>query len=409
METLTIDRLGHLGDGVADTPVGPVFVPGALPGETVRGAVVAGRMPGATLGETSAARVAPVCPHFGTCGGCVMQHASGSLMAAWKADLVVAALAARGLEAHVRTVITSPPGARRRVVLAGRRTRKGVLVGFHGRADDTLVPIETCPVADPTIAAALPLCAEIVGLVASRKGEVRLSVTVSAAGLDIDIGGAKPLDGPLRVQLSALAARGDLARLSCAGEPVVTRRPPVHRMGRARVVPPPGGFLQATAEGEAALVAAVKEAVGGARRVVDLFAGSGTFALPLAEQASVHGVEGDGAALAALAAGWRAAAPEGLKPVTTERRDLFHNPLRAEALKPYDAAVIDPPRAGAEAQTVQLATAPLGRIAAVSCNPATFARDARVLVNAGWRLVWVQPIDQFLWSPHVELAALFER
>jgi 23S rRNA (uracil1939-C5)-methyltransferase len=180
-------------------------------------------------------------------------------------------------------------------------------------------------------------------------------------------------------------------------------------MGSARVVPPPGGFLQATPAGEAALVAAVAEAVGAARRVADLFAGSGTFTLPLSANASVHAVEAEGAALEALAAGWRAAAPLGLRPVTTEQRDLFQRPLRAAELKGFDAVVFDPPRAGAEAQARHLADAPLARLAAVSCNPATFARDARVLVDGGWRLGWVQPVDQFLWSPHVELVAAFTR
>lgn len=409
METLTIDRLGHLGDGLADTPSGPVFVPFALPGETVRGTIAAGRMADATLIEPSAERVTPPCPHFGICGGCAMQHASDTLNAAWKRDLVIAALSARGLTADVRPVLTSPPGSRRRVVVAGRRTRKGVLVGFHGRGEGAVVPIETCPVADPAIVAALPLCADLVGLVASRKGEVRLSLTVSAAGLDVDVAAPKPLDGPLRATLSALAARGDWARLSYGAEPVVTRRPPVHSMGAAAVVPPPGGFLQATTAGEAALVAAVAEAVGNARRVVDLFAGSGALTLPLAARAAVHAVEFDAAALAALSAGWRAAAPTGLRPVTTETRDLFQRPLRPEEFKDFDAVVFDPPRAGAEAQARHLAEAPVARLAAVSCNPATFARDARLLVDGGWRLGWVQPVDQFLWSPHVELVASFTR
>lgn len=409
METLIIDRLGHLGDGIADLPGGAVFVPFALPGETVVGPVEGGRMTTPSVREASAARVQPACPHFGVCGGCATQHAGEALNAVWKRDLVVAALASRGLQAEVRPVLTSPPGSRRRVVLAGRRTRKGVLVGFHGRADDAVVPIDTCTVADARIVAALPLYAELVGLTASRKGEVRLSVTVSAAGLDLDLAAPKPLDGPLRATLSALAARGDLARLSYGGETVVTRRPPLQPMGAAQVLPPPGGFLQATPQGEAALVAAVAEAVGDARRVADLFAGSGTFSLPLAAHATVHAVEADGAALAALAAGWRAAAPRGLRPVTTETRDLFQRPLREAELKGYDTVVFDPPRAGAEAQASRLAGAAVARIAAVSCNPATFARDARLLVDGGWRLRWVQPVDQFRWAPHVEVVAAFAR
>jgi 23S rRNA (uracil1939-C5)-methyltransferase len=336
-----------------------------------------------------------------------MQHAADPFIARWKRDLIATALAARGLSADIRETVTSPPGSRRRVVLAGRRTRKGVLVGFHGRADNAVVPVTACAVADPRIVAALPTCGRLVEMLASRKGEVRLSVTVSAAGLDVAVEGGKPLDGPVRAALGQFAGQEGLARLSVGGETVAMRRPPEQAMGRARVVPPPGGFLQATPEGEAALVAAVTEAVGPARRAADLFAGSGTFALPLAERTAVHAVESDAAALAALDAGWRRA--EGLKPVTTERRDLFQRPLLAAEFKGFDAAVFDPPRAGAEAQAAALAKAPLGRLAAVSCNPATFARDARLLADGGWRIDWVLPVDQFRWSPHVELVAAFRR
>ena len=236
---------------------------------------------------------------------------------------------------------------------------------------------------------------------------LRLTVTSGPAGLDVDAAGGRALDAGLRSELAAAAEAGDLARLSWGGEPVALRRQPVQAMGRAQVVPPPGAFLQATAEGEAVLVAAVREASAGARRVADLFAGCGTFALPLAETAEVRAVEGDGAMLTALAAGWRQAA--GLRRVTTEVRDLFRRPLLAPELAGLDAVVIDPPRAGAEAQSRVLAGSGVPRIAAVSCDPASFARDARLLVEGGYRLDWVQPVDQFRWSGHVELAAQFSR
>lgn len=407
MQMLTVTRLGHLGDGIAETSGGPVFVPFALPGETVTGEVAGGRMAAPRIEAASPDRAEPVCPHVGACGGCALQHARDDFVAAWKRDLIAAALAARGLSAEIRPTVTSPPGTRRRVTFAARRTRSGAIAGFHGRADSTLIAIGSCAVADPRIVAALPLCAEIAGLAGSRKGELRLALTVSEAGLDLDVAAPKPLDGPLRAALAGLAARFGLARLSYGGETVAMARPPAQPMGRAQVVPPPGGFLQATPEGEAALVAAVREAVGPARRVADLFAGCGTFALPLAETAAVHAVEADAAALAALDAGWRRAA--GLRTVTTEARDLFRRPLRPEEFRGIEAAVLDPPRAGAEAQSRLLAQAPVARLAAVSCNPATFARDARILVDGGFRLEWVQPVDQFRWSPHVELAAAFSR
>ena len=185
------------------------------------------------------------------------------------------------------------------------------------------------------------------------------------------------------------------------------RRPPWQGMGRARVAPPPGAFLQATAEGEAALVAAVRGLVGDAARVADLFAGCGTFALPLAERAEVLAVEGEAAMLAALDAGWRKA--EGLKRIRVEARDLFRRPLQPAELDRFDAVTIDPPRAGAEAQVRELAASRVPRIAMVSCNPATFARDAEILVAGGYKLGEVRPVDQFRWSGHVELAAAFRR
>jgi 23S rRNA (uracil1939-C5)-methyltransferase len=407
LETYAVDHLGHRGDGVIETPDGPVYAPFTLPGETVRGRRAGDRLTGATVEAPSPHRVAPVCPHVGACGGCALQHADDGFLADWKTGLIATALAQRGLETEILPIAVSPPGARRRVALAGRRTRKGALVGFHGRADATLVPVSTCAVADPAIVAALPAFAELVGLTASRGGEARLTVTAASAGLDVLLEGQRPLDRALYASLAALADQADLARLTYGDEAIATRRPPVQTFGRARVAPPPGGFLQATRQGEAALVAAILDAVGDAPRVADLFAGWGTFALPLAERATVRAVEADAAALAALDAGWRMA--EGMRTVATEARDLFRRPLRAEELARADAVVIDPPRAGAAAQTAQIAASGVARVAAASCNPATFARDARTLVDAGFRLQWVRPVDQFRWSPHVELAAAFAR
>ena len=407
MEPLIISRLAHLGDGVADTPQGPVFAPFTLPGEAVTGRIDDGRLPEPQVLTPSPDRVAPVCPHFGVCGGCALQHASDGFLADWKTQMVAAALAARGLSAPLRLIAVSPPGTRRRVTFAGRRTRKTVVAGFHGRSDATLIAITACAVAHPAIVAALPVCAALVGLTASRSGEVRLSVTVTEGGLDIDLAGQKPLDGPLRALLAQAAAAADMARLSYGGETVAQRRPPHQRFGRALVAPPPGGFLQATREGEAALLAAVAEAVGDAATVADLFSGSGTFALPLAERAAVRAVEADAAALAALDAAWRAT--PGLRAVAVETRDLKARPLMAAELNRFDAVVFDPPRAGAAAQAAQIAGSAVSRVAAVSCNPATFARDARTLIDGGYRLDWVQPVDQFRWSPHVELVGAFTK
>lgn len=255
--------------------------------------------------------------------------------------------------------------------------------------------------------ALFPVLGEIVQIGASRKGEVTLTVTRAEGGADVAVSGAKPLDAALRLDLAGLVERAGLARLAWEGEVIALRVPPAQRFGAARVVPPPGAFLQATPEGEADLLAAVRDAVGPAHRLADLFAGCGTFALPLAERAEVHAVEGEAAMLTALDSGWRQAA--GLKRVTVETRDLFRRPLLADELRGFDAVVIDPPRAGAEAQMAELARSTVPVIAAVSCNPVSFARDARLLVQGGYRLDWVQAVDQFRWSPHVELAARFTK
>ena len=407
MERLRIDRLGHRGDGVVEAPEGPLFAPLTLPGETIRGRAASGRLTDAEILSPSASRVAPACPHFGRCGGCALQHASDEFLAGWKTDLVAAALRARGLAAEIRPIRVSPPASRRRVVLSARRVGGRALFGFHGRADDRIVPVETCPVAHPGIEAALPGLRAIAGLALRRRDELRLAVTWTEAGLDVALSRALPLDAALSARLGAEAEAADLTRLTVDGETLALRRPPALRFGRARLVPPPGAFLQATAEGEAALIEAAREAVGPARRAADLFAGCGTFALSLAPEMAVRAVEAQGSALAALAAATRGV--DGLKPVETERRDLFRAPLRPGELDRFDAVVFDPPRAGAAAQAEALAASAPSRIAAISCNPASFARDARTLVDGGFRLLWVQPVDQFRWSPHVELAAAFAR
>ncbi|MHA6347208.1 class I SAM-dependent RNA methyltransferase [Roseivivax sp. CAU 1761] len=403
-ETVIIERLGHQGDGIAP---GPLYVPGALPGEEVAGDRQGDTLPSPRILRASPDRVRPPCPHAGACGGCQLQHAAPAFTAAWKAEVVTRALAAHGLEAPQRPVLTSPERSRRRAAFSARRTRKGALAGFHARRSDAVVAVPECRVVHPDLAAALPLAEALAETGGSRKGALSVLLTRTETGLDAMVRGGKPADGPLRAGLADLARRFDLARLAWEGDETLTRRAPVVRFGGARVTPPPGAFLQATPEGERALQAAAREAADGAVRVVDLFAGCGTFALDLADRAAVHAVEGDGAMLAALDHGWRHAA--GLKRVTTETRDLFRAPLAAADLAGFEAAVIDPPRAGAAAQIAELAAAGIPRIAHLSCNPVTFARDCASLVDAGYRLDWVQVVDQFRWSAHVEIAAQLTR
>lgn len=400
---LTVERLGHLGDGIA----GGVFIPRSLPGEEVEGDLAGDRLENVRIVTPVADRVRPPCPHARTCGGCTMQHASDPLVARWKEGTVAGALAAQGLSAPIRPILTSPPRSRRRATLSARRTKGGALLGFHARASDTLIPIPQCQLLHQDVMATFPGLEALTQIGGSRTAALSLTVTCSLGGPDVVVSGGKPLDGTLRLDLARLAEAHGIARLTWEGETVALRSHPVQAMGPARVTPPPGAFLQATAHGEAALLAGVTEAVGEARRIADLFAGCGTFTLPLSQQAGVHAVEGEAPMLAALDRAWRAT--PGLHRVTTEPRDLFRRPLEPDELRPFDAVVIDPPRAGAEAQAATLAASRVAVIAMVSCNPATFARDARILTQGGYRLDWVQPVDQFRWSPHVELVSRFAR
>lgn len=401
---LTIQRLGHLGEGVAP---GPIFVPMTLPGEVVEGEVINDRMPTPRIITPSPTRVKPPCPHFKSCGGCRLQHAADPFVAKWKAEVVRKALSAQGLSAEINAIHTSPANTRRRATLSARRSKKGALVGFHARASDTIIEIPHCHLLHPDLIAAIPVLEHLTIAGGSRKGEIAFTVTRSMGGVDIAAKGGKPLDGPLRVALAAIVEQHNLARLNWNGEQVAERQPPVQNFGKAQVLPPAGAFLQATAAGEAALLQAVRKAVGPARQVADLFAGCGTFTLPLAETAEIHAVEGDSAMLEALDKGWRHAT--GLKRVTTEARDLFRRALLPDELKRFDAVVIDPPRAGAEAQMTELAGSAVNRIAAVSCNPVTFARDAKILTDAGFALDWIEIVDQFRWSSHIELVGAFSR
>ena len=402
---LTIDRLGHLGDGVAQGPDGAVFVPQMLPGEVVEGDLQGGKLLSPRIVTPSVNRVRPPCAHARICGGCLMQHAADPYVANWKQDIVKGALAGQGLSTLFRPIVTSPPRSRRRATLAARRTKGGVLLGFHARASDTLVAVPNCQLLHPDLIATFPALESLVKIGGSRSSEMTLTVTRSLAGPDVVVTGAKPADATLQMDLARLAEAQGFARLTWNGEMVALRAQPMQRFGRAMVAPPPGAFLQATAEGEAALLQAISLAIGSARKITDLFAGVGSFSLPLAERAEVHAVEGEAAMVAALDKAARGT--EGLRRVTVEVRDLFRRPLEPDEFKGVEAVVIDPPRAGAEAQTHALAGAKIPVIAAVSCNPVTFARDARILINAGYSLDWVQVVDQFRWSSHVELAARF--
>ncbi len=409
VERLVIDRLGHRGDGIADTPGGALYVPYVLPGETVEVERVPGhddRRHAVRIEVESAQRIAPICPHFGVCGGCALQHWDVAHYRAWKRSLVVTALAQAGLDVRVDELVDAHGAGRRRAVFHARRSHDILQVGFAAYRAHHVVPIDRCPILAPELAGAIEAAWALAEALRPQGKPLDIQVTASDEGLDVDVRGSGPLPPQMMARLAPLAQSHRLARLTRHGELIVQHAQPTLRIGRARVALPPGAFLQATAEGEAALARLVLEHAGGARSVADLFAGVGPFALRLAECARVHAVDSDAAAIAAVR---QAAAAPGLKPIETEVRDLFRRPLLAAELEKVDAVVFDPPRQGAQAQARALAQSKVPVVVAVSCNPATFARDAGLLVDGGYRLIAVTPIDQFRYSAHVEIVARFAR
>lgn len=405
--TLTIDRLGAQGDGVAETAAGPVYVPFTLPGERVNAAIAKGRGEMIALLDASPERVEPACRHFGVCGSCSLQHLKPAAYRAWKRGKLVEALHGKGIEVLVDDIVACEPGTRRRVVFSARRTERGMLLGYMKALSHEIVDIVENPIARPEIVAALPLLRELAGVICATPKPFRLAVTHTASGLDIAAAESGKLSGQERQAAVDFVVRSGIARLSIDGEIIVEPMKPVVMAGDVAVNPPPGAFLQAVESAEEAMAGLVCGHLAKSKRVLDLFAGIGTFALRLARAGEVHAVEGDGAALASLDRAARFG--ERLRKVTIERRDLFIRPLTFKELDAFDGLVFDPPRAGAEDQAKQIARSTVRRVAAVSCNPTTLARDLRILIDGGYVLKRVVPIDQFLWSPHLEAVALLEK
>ena len=406
--TLRIQRLGAQGDGIAEHEGRQVFVPHALPGETIEAEIEGTRARVLRILDAATDRAPARCSHYGECGGCTLQHLPADLYRTLKRDLVTNALSFEGIKATVDDVIVIPPATRRRAVFAAHRQSKQVVVGFHGKRSHHIIGIRDCAVLTPGLLALIPRLSQLAAIAAPPKDALTITATETLTGFDIALTGVpKTLSADDRAHLVQIAGALGLARLSLNGDLEMERVPPQLRVGNADVRPGPGGFLQATRESEAAMLALVQQAVGDARRIVDLFSGAGTFSLPLAATATIHAVESDELALAALHLMARKAT--GLKPVTIEKRDLFRRPLVRTELKRFDAAVIDPPRAGAEAQTRELAASDVKRVAMISCNATTFSRDLKIMLASGWRVTRITPVDQFLWSAHIEIVAALER
>ena len=411
-EHLTIDHVGQRGDGVAYAGGDTVFVPYTLGGETVEAGAVHGHPDRRTLiriDTASPERIEPFCPHFGACGGCAIQHWQPAPYQAWKRQIVVDTLAHARIACEVAPLIDAHGAGRRRMTVHARKGTHDVLkVGFTAAGSHDIIPIDHCPILDPGLTGALNAAwalAEPLGLANGKPLDIQ--VTAANNGLDVDVRGSGPLPTPLIALLSGIAEEHKLVRLTRHGELVLMRAPPMITMGTAQVVLPPGSFLQATRAGEEALAALVMQHCKRAKVIVDLFCGVGPFALRLATKSRVMAYDSDAGAILSL----QQAAKEtsGLKPLIAAERDLFRRPLVTQELRDVDCVVFDPPRQGAQAQAEKLAASKVPLVVAVSCNVQSFVRDAKILIDGGYTLDSVTPVDQFRHTPHVELVARFKR
>jgi 23S rRNA (uracil1939-C5)-methyltransferase len=411
VERLVIDHVGHRGDGVAFADGQTLFVPYALGGETVEAEPVADhpdRRRLSRIEHASPERIAPFCRYFGACGGCAIQHWQTEAYRAWKRRIVIDTLAHAHIECEVAELVDAHGAGRRRITVHARRGGDDELhVGFAAANSHAIVAIEDCPILDPALHGALDAARALAEVLKPAAKPLDIQFTAARDGLDVDVRGSGPLPSNMIAALSEVAERHRLARLTGHGELVLMRTPPTIAIGAAQVTLPPGSFLQATAAGEEALAALVGEHCRRAKHIADLFCGVGPFALRLAAKSRISAFDSDSGAVTALQKA--ATSTSGLKPIKAETRDLFRRPLMPQELRDYDAIVFDPPRQGAQAQVKQLALSKIPVVVAVSCNVATFARDALILIDGGYGIESVTPVDQFRHTPHVELVARFKR
>ena len=407
IEEVVIDHIGANGDGVAKTSRGAVYVPFTLPGEVANIAIKDNRGTVIALKKRSRERVAAVCRHYEDCGGCALQQWDDQPYQAWKKSLVESALAGREFQAKISSLIPCEKMSRRRMVLSARVTQKGQVVGFNRYQSHDVVAIEECPVSKPELVNSLGSIRAICAHLANYAKDMRVTVTLAENGLDVALEGCKINDEKLRQRLVGEALKQALIRLTVEGEIIIEKERPKLHFGSTSVELAAGGFLQATREAENYMADLVMEGLKKAKYAADLFSGAGTFTFRMAEKMKVHAVENDADALRSLERAYRQS--NGLKTVSYEKRDLFRRPLLARELAAFDGLVFDPPRAGAEEQVREIAKTNIPRIVAVSCNPVTLARDLSILVDGGYHIEKVVPIDQFLWSPHVESVALLNK
>ena len=406
-QRLVIERLGNRGEGVAQLGAQRVFVPYALPGETVVAQVDGDQAGLLEIIEASPQRIASICPHFGDCGGCAVQTLRSDAYADWKRGLVETALINAGLTQNVEPLVDAHGAGRRRVTFHARFESGKARVGFMAARSHRIVEIDHCPLLAPELDGALSAARALAEILATRGKPLDIAITATLSGLDVELRGAGPLDEPEIAALIAAADAQDLARLTNHGRLVALRRAPQIKIGDVTLTLPPGAFLQATQVGEEEIAVRVQKATKKAQSIADLFCGVGAFALRLAQRAKIKAYDSDAVAVEALRAA--AQATQGLRGLKGIERDLFARPLSASELNSFDAVVFDPPRAGAAAQAAEIARSDVPIVVAVSCHAQSFARDAGILLKGGYVIREITPLDQFRYAAHVEIVAVFER
>lgn len=410
MARVSIEKIGASGDGIALDNDSRVFVPYSVPGDILDVEIKGERGHIVNIIEDGAARRDPHCKHFGVCGGCSLQHLRDDVYANWKHERVVQALARHNIDASlIAPMISTPWKTRRRAVLTGHRVSGGVRLGFNQAKSSKIAILDECYVLHPTLMTAIPAIENLLGELGISRCDV--AVTLCEQGIDVSIDAPNQSypDALVLQNLAGTMQQASIIRIALNREIVLALETPIVSMSGFAVPVPPNAFLQASVEGEEALTALVVAGVGGAKKIADLFSGCGTFSLPLAKRSSVLAIDDDPVAIDALqnATSFAQRKGQSLKSLTAQMRNLFQTPLQPDELNDFDAVVFDPPRAGAEAQVTAITQSRVPKVIGVSCNPVTFARDAAMLIEGGYTLKQVTPVDQFNFSPHIELVGSF--
>lgn len=408
-----VDTIGAYGDGVVTVDAEKIFVPYTAPSDHIKLETRGQKGQLLELLNAGPDRMDPPCAYYGRCGGCAFQHVTRDFYVKWKKAQIVSALVAAGIsEAPIANMVEIDPATRHRAQFSVQRSGKDVQLGYFEKRSRNIIPIDNCLVLHPKLQAKLKALRALAGAVPREWASFSIAVTLYSNGLDVNFISSKRLSEPTPTGMQSLAkmmADVGVIRVSLGGEVLMAINQPVISFDGISVSPPPGAFLQASQMGQAALIGLVVTAAKDSKKIIDLFAGCGTFSLPLSKTATVEAVDSDAGAIGALKTA--AAVAQGYKanPVKTGIRNLFENPFRASELNKFDAIVIDPPRAGAIEQMREIAVSKVRRVVSVSCDLKTFSRDAKILLEGGYVLTQLTPVDQFVYSPHIELVGVFER